>query len=404
MANARSHVHLLGWCFSPELNLTRAEEPVILRNLLSVIARTIDVRLLVWEGAPIPVFRPTTRDVQSYMKVFTKNTNIKAQTDSCVRLKYSHHEKIVIVDDEVAFVGGIDLTLDGGDPFDTPTHPSRGVIGWHDAAIRIEGPAVTDIANHFRLRWDASHDGLPQSEPAPARGDVELQVVRTVPEGVFDALPRGDFSIFESYRRALQSAERFVYLENQFLWSPEIVSILADKLADPPCDEFRVLALLPAHPNDGADISRGAVSALIHADDGNERFLACTIYARTGPLRDLVYVHSKIGIVDDRWLTIGSANLNERSMFNDSEVNVVTLDEDLARRTRLDLWREHLEDEDIDDDPARVIDELWRPLAKQQLRLIEEGRPLEHRLVMLPGVSRRSRRIKGVMQARVYDG
>jgi len=221
---------------------------------------------------------------------------------------------------------------------------------------------------------------------------------------VFDTLPQGDFSVFESYRRALQSAEKFVYLENQFLWSPEIVSILADKLANPPCDDFRVLALLPAHPNDGADISRGAVSALIHADDGNERFLACTIYARTGPLRDLVYVHSKIGIVDDRWLTIGSANLNERSMFNDSEVNVVTLDEDLARRTRLDLWREHLEDEDIDDDPARVIDELWRPLAKQQLRLIEEGRPLEHRLVMLPGVSRRSRRIKGVMQARVYDG
>ena len=45
---------------------------------------------------------------------------------------------VVVVDDEVAFVGGIDLTLDGGDPFDTPKHPSRGQIGWHDAAIRIE--------------------------------------------------------------------------------------------------------------------------------------------------------------------------------------------------------------------------------------------------------------------------
>ncbi len=129
-----------------------------------------------------------------------------------------------------------------------------------------------------------------------------------------------------------------MYLENQFLWSPEIVSILVDKLRDPPSDDFRVVAVLPAHPNDGADVSRGAVSTLIHADDGNERFLACTLYARTGPLRDLVYVHSKIGIVDDRWLTIGSANLNERSMFNDSEVNVVTLDEELARRTRLRLW------------------------------------------------------------------
>ena len=144
-------------------------------------------------------------------------------------------------------------------------------------------------------------------------------------------MPEGEFSVFESYSRALRSAERLVYLENQFLWSPEIVAILVDKLRDPPCDDFRVVAVLPARPNDGADVSRGAISALIHADDGNERFLACTLYARTGPLRDLVYVHAKIGIVDDRWLTIGSANLNERSMFNDSEVNVVTLDEALAR-------------------------------------------------------------------------
>ena len=208
-------------------------------------------------------------------------------------------------------------------------------------------------------------------------------------------MPEGEFSVFESYSRALRSAERLVYLENQFLWSPEIVSILVDKLRDPPSDEFRVVAVLPARPNDGADVSRGAISALIHADDGNERFLACTLYARTGPLRDLVYVHSKIGIVDDRWLTIGSANLNERSMFNDSEVNVVTLDEALARRTRLGLWEEHLETSEVDGDPAVVVDELWRPIATQQLAHLEPDGRAAHRLVMLPGVSRRARRISG---------
>jgi phosphatidylserine/phosphatidylglycerophosphate/cardiolipin synthase-like enzyme len=405
IAGAKSHVHLLGWCFSPELNLTREEEPLILRNLLSDLARRVDVRLLVWEGAPVAVFRPTKKDVESYMKVFTRNTKIQAETDSCVRFKYSHHEKIVVVDDEVAFVGGIDLTLDGGDPFDTPQHPSRGVIGWHDAAVRIEGPAVTDVANHFRLRWRGHGDErLPEPDPQPEKGDVQLQLVRTVPERVYTALPRGEFSIFESYTRALRSAEKLIYLENQFLWSPEIVTIIADKLRDPPSEDFRVLTLLPARPNDGADVSRGAVSALIDADDGNERFLACTIYARTGPLRDLVYVHAKIGIIDDRWLTIGSANLNERSMFNDSEVNVVTLDEGLARRTRLTLWEEHLETPDVDGDPTRLIDELWRPTAKEQLELLQAHRPLTHRLVMLPGVSRRARRITGVVQSRIYDG
>ena len=405
IAGARSHVHLLGWCFSPELNLTREEEPVVLRNLLSDVARRVDVRLLVWQGAPFPVFRPTKRDVESYMKIFTRGTNIQAETDSCVRLKYSHHEKVVVVDDEVAFVGGIDLTLDGGDPFDTPKHPSRGCVGWHDAAVRIEGPAVADVASHFRLRWRGPGDErLPEPVPPEPKGDVELQVVRTVPEGVYPSFPKGDFSVFESYTRALRSAERLIYLENQFLWSPEIVAILSDKLRDPPSDDFRVVAVLPARPNDGADVSRGAISALIHADDGNERFLACTLYARTGPLRDLVYVHSKIGIVDDRWLTIGSANLNERSMFNDSEVNVVALDEELARRTRLGLWEEHLETGDVGGDPTTVVDELWRPIATEQLELLQHGRPLTHRLVMLPGVSRRARRIAGVVESRVYDG
>ena len=130
---------------------------------------------------------------------------------------------------------------------------------------------------------------------------------------------------------ALRSAERLVYLENQFLWSPEIVGVLIDKLRDPPSDDFRVVVLLPARANDGADVSRGQIAALIHADDGAERFLACTVYARAGKLRDVVYVHAKIGIVDDRWFTIGSANLNAHSLFNDTEMNVVCLDPAVAR-------------------------------------------------------------------------
>jgi phosphatidylserine/phosphatidylglycerophosphate/cardiolipin synthase-like enzyme len=405
IAAAQSHVHLLGWCFSPELHLTREDEPVVLRNLLSDVARRLDVRLLVWEGSPLAVFRPTKRDVRSYLRVFEQGTGIQVATDSCVRFKYSHHEKTIVIDDRVAFVGGIDLTLDGGDPFDTPNHPSHGHQGWHDVAVRIEGPAVADVAEHFRLRWHgAADEWLPEPAPQEPRGDVELQVVRTIPERVFGPLPQGDFSVFESYRGALRSAERLIYLENQFLWSPEIVSILADKLRDPPSDDFRIVAVLPAHPNDGADVSRGAVAALIEADDEDRRFLACTLAARTGPLRDPVYVHAKVGIVDDRWLTIGSANLNERSMFNDSEVNVVTLDEQVVRETRLRLWEEHLETSDVGGEPTRIVDELWRPIAKEQMERLERGEPLTHRLVMLPGVSRRTRRLSAVFQARVYDG
>ena len=407
LSQAKSHVHLLGWHFSPELDLTRGTEPTILRNLLAELAERIDVRLLLWKGSPASLYRPSRRDVQTMIEQLCRSNNIRCEVDSCVRFLHAHHEKTIVIDDRVAFVGGIDLTLDGGDPFDSSSHVPRGRVGWHDAAVRLRGPAVADVAEHFRLRWFGPTDErLPEPEvPSPA-GDVDLQVIRTIPERVYESsLPQGDFSVFESYVRALRSAQRLVYLENQFLWSPEIVQILADKLREPPCDDFRIVVLLPANANDGADVSRGQVAALIDADDGNARFLACTVYAREGRLRDTVYVHAKIGIVDDRWLTIGSANLNERSLFDDSELNVVTLDPGVARDTRLRLWSEHLElpVDEIDRDPTEVIEERWKPISDEQLERLRNDLPLTHRLVKLPGVSVRHRRILGPLEGRIYD-
>jgi len=406
LARAESFIHLVGWFFSPELHLSRDDEPMIVRNLLAELAERVDVRLLSWKGAPVPMFKPSHNDVREMLDGLARHTKIEARADGCTGFMHSHHEKTIVIDDRVAFVGGIDLTLDGGDPWDTPAHVARGGIGWHDAAVRIEGPAVADVAQHFRLRWHgATRELLPKPVLAPEAGDVEAQIVRTLPYGTYKAMRKGEYSILESYMGALRSAERFVYLENQFLWSPEIVSILAEKLRNPPTDDFRLLVLLPARANDGADISRGQVAALIHAADETTRFLACTVYARAGNLRDPVYVHSKIGIVDDRWLTVGSANLNAHSLFHDTEMNVVTLDPDLARATRMRLWSEHLELplEKIEGDPIELIDEQWERIASEQLELLEGSQALTHRLVKLPGVSRRRRRLLGPLQSRLYD-
>ena len=406
LARAESYVHLTGWFFSPELDLSRDDEPMVVRNLLAELAERIDVRLLSWKGAPVPVFKPSQRDVREMLDALARHTKIEAHADGCTGFTHCHHEKTIVIDGRVAFVGGIDLTLDGGDPWDTPSHVARGGIGWHDAAVRVEGPAVADVAQHFRLRWHAATGKTLQRPSVPdAAGDIEAQIVRTLPAGTYRAVHRGDYSILESYSAALRSAERFIYLENQFLWSPEIVAILADKLRNPPSDDFRLLVLLPARANDGADISRGQVAALIHAADETTRFLACTVYARAGKLRDPVYVHSKIGIVDDRWLTVGSANLNVHSLLHDTEMNVVTLDPEIARATRLRLWSEHLELplEDVQGDPVELIDELWERIASEQLELLEGAQALTHRLVKLPGVSRRRRRLVGPLQSRLYD-
>jgi phosphatidylserine/phosphatidylglycerophosphate/cardiolipin synthase-like enzyme len=364
------------------------------------------VRVLAWAGAPLPLFRPDRREVRAVGEALSERTRVRVALDSRERPLHCHHEKLVIVDGELAFVGGIDLTSYSGDRLDSNEHPARGALGWHDATSRISGPAVGDVADHFRLRWqEVTSEQLPAAPPPAPTGTVELQVVRTVPEKIYRPLAKGEFTILESYLRALRAAEQLIYLENQFLWSPEIVSVLAEKLRHPPDERFRLLVLLPAKANTGNDDTRGQLGVLAEADNGAGRFLACTLY-QPGPTGRPVYVHAKIGIVDDRWLTIGSANLNEHSLFNDTEMNIVTHDAALARATRLELWSEHLQRpaSELDRDPAEVIDLLWRSLANEQLERRLHEQPPTHKLLLLQHVSRRTSALRGPLTSLLVDG
>jgi phosphatidylserine/phosphatidylglycerophosphate/cardiolipin synthase-like enzyme len=404
--SARSSVWLAGWFFSPGFRL-RSDSEMTLRDLLADRAARLDVRLLVWAGAPLPLFHPDRSEVREVRDAFATGTQIHVALDARERPLHCHHEKLVIVDGSVAFVGGLDLTTYAGDRLDSSDHPARGSLGWHDAATRITGPAVADVSAHYRLRWhEVTGEQLTEPPTPPATGTTELQIVRTVPEKIYRALPRGEFSILESYLAALRSAERLIYLENQFLWSPELLEVLADKLRNPPDDRFRLLVLLPAKPNSGADDTRGQLGRLANAcSAAPERFLACTLRP-CGDDAEPVYVHAKIGLVDDRWLTIGSANLNEHSLFNDTEMNVVCADPTIVRAARLRLWSEHLEcsADDVAGDPADVIDSRWRPIAKEQFELRRQGRPCTHRLQALPHVSRRADALRGPLNSLLVDG
>jgi phosphatidylserine/phosphatidylglycerophosphate/cardiolipin synthase-like enzyme len=406
--SATSHVHLAGWHFDPSFRLE--EGGPALRELLADAAERLDVRVLAWAGAPLPLFHPDRSEVRDAREELVRGTRISMALDAKERPFHCHHEKLVVVDDKVAFVGGIDLTGLAGDRLDSSEHPRRGGIGWHDSAVRLEGPIVTDVAHHFLMRWRTVADGdAPRPTPAAAAAGVETQFVRTVPERLYEPCRNGEWSILESYLRALRAAERLVYLESQFLWSPEVTFALAEKLRRPPCDDFRVIALLPAHPNNGADDSRGQVGLLIDADKASggstPRFLACTLY-QPGPGGKPVYVHSKAAVIDDGWLTVGSANLNEHSLFNDTEANVVVRDRTLAREVRLRLWEEHLElpRGELEGDPARVFDELWKPLAEERLERRRRDGWADGKLTLLPGVSRRTQALWGPLNGLLVDG
>jgi phosphatidylserine/phosphatidylglycerophosphate/cardiolipin synthase-like enzyme len=295
LRRAESHVHIAGWHVTPTFRLGPSPDDE-LRAILAEVAERIPVRVLVWAGAPLPLFRPSRGDVRRTQETLERGTRIRCALDDRERPMHCHHEKLVVVDDRVAFVGGIDLTSYAGNRLDAREHPARGEIGWHDAAARLEGPVVADVAEHFALRWhEVTGETLPAPRAVEPAGETEVQLLQTVPERVYDALPRGDFRILEAYTAALRGAS-----------------------------------------------TRGQLGVLAAADDDAGRFLACALRQR-GAERKWVYVHAKIGIVDDEWLTLGSANLNEHSLFNDTEVNVAFRDASLARETRIRLWAEHLE-------------------------------------------------------------
>jgi phosphatidylserine/phosphatidylglycerophosphate/cardiolipin synthase-like enzyme len=406
MQQAHSHIFIAGWCLTPWLQLTRGHDPVVLRSVLRELAARVDVRVLLWAGAPLPVFRPWRPQVRQVRDELCGDSVLHCALDDHERPLHTHHEKLIVIDDEIAFVGGIDLTDFHGDRFDTNDHPLRAGVGWHDVAMELRGPIVADVAEHLRFRWhEVTGERLAPVPAADPVGDATVQLAATIPDRIYRGRPEGAFRVLEAYTRALRSAERLIYLENQFLWSPEIVAILSDKLTHPPSDSFRLVLLLPARPNSGSDDTRGQLGTLLAAD-ANERLVATTLYAHDAALSRPVYVHAKVGIVDDRWLTVGSANLNDHSLFNDTEVNIVTCDEQLTRETRLRLWAEHLESpiERIDIEPARVVDELWRPIANEQARLRRSGLPMTHRLARLPHLSRHSRRLLGPLEGVIVDG
>ncbi len=422
---AKRSIWVAGWHIAPGFELLRGgagDDSV--GAMLARVAEYVDVRVLVWAGAPVPLFHPTRTEVDAAVRELTRSTRIRCEQDPREHPFHCHHEKLLIIDGEVAFVGGIDMTDAAGDRWDTRDHPARRRLGWHDVGTRLRGPAVGDVAAHFAMRWrevtgerlpvpDPTHDmthsaPISQATSRPVGGlrPHTVQIVRTVAEDMYELVPNGDFRVLESYVRAIRGAERLIYLENQFLWAPEITTLLAAKLRDPPHADFRLVIMLPTRANNGQDDTLGQVAVLKDADDG-DRLMVTTLRSLSGERADRLYIHAKVGIVDDRWLTVGSANLNAHSLFNDTEMNVVTDSRELARDTRLRLWGEHLQVEPAEIarlDPHVVIDELWRPVAIEQLERLRNGQAPTHRLLAMPGISRRARRLMGPLNGLLTDG
>ena len=304
----------------------------------------------------------------------TNGTRIQCALDANERPMHCHHEKTIVIDDRVAFVGGIDLTAQSGDRFDSSRSPGpRTRSAGTTPRPAIEGPAVADVAEHFR---DALARGDRRAAPPPARrpsaaGDVELQIVRTVPEHVYTRRSARRLSHPRVVHAArFRSAQRFIYLENQFLWSPEIARLLREKLVNPPTPDFRVLLVLPASPKSGNDDTRGVLAELIEADGDNGRSSRLRalrplraarrpdLRPRQGRDRRRPLADARLG-EPERALALQrhrdehrrprpGARRSERVCASGRSISS-------SRRTRSRTIR------------RRAIDELWKPISKEQL-------------------------------------
>ncbi|MGI8677262.1 MAG: phospholipase D family protein [Jatrophihabitans sp.] len=347
--------------------------------------------------------------------------------DQRVRPGGSHHQKFVVLrhpgrtELDVAFVGGIDLCHgrrdDATHAGDRQRQPMADVYGerppWHDLQLAVRGPAVGDVETVFRERWDdpaplsrnpvnrlsalARHDdrkaaALPAQLPDPApAGNAHVQLLRTYPNRHpgYPFAPDGERSVARGYDKVVGRAQSLIYLEDQYLWSGEVVHAFATALRER--RELRLMAVIPLYPDQDGPLSlppnlvgrQQALDELHVAAPGR-----VAVYGIENRAGTPVYVHAKACIVDDVWASVGSDNINRRSWSHDSELACAVLDDAVdgrepraidayghgarrfARDLRLQLAREHLDREPGDDadlvDPVAVFDAFAASAARLQ--------------------------------------
>jgi phosphatidylserine/phosphatidylglycerophosphate/cardiolipin synthase-like enzyme/uncharacterized membrane protein YdjX (TVP38/TMEM64 family) len=263
-----------------------------------------------------------------------KHRRVHFRFDDCHPLGASHHQKVVVVDDAVAFVGGLDLTQRR---WDTREHlpgdirrrdPGGRLYGpFHDAQILVDGEAAAALGELVRERWRAATgERVPPCGPAsldpwppsfrPDMENVPVALSRTIPDA---GTGGGTREVEQLYLDSIRAARRFLYFENQYFTSAAIARAIENRLREPRGPE--VVMVLPREcPGWLEERTMGFLRARLlerlRGADEHGRFRAC--YPVTSG-DCAVGVHSKVLVVDDRLVRVGSSNLSNRSMGLDTE-------------------------------------------------------------------------------------
>lgn len=342
---AQHAVFILGWDVDTRVRLVRHglqdNLPDGLANFLDALVRqkpTLHVYLLNWDYAWIYAFE---REWLPHVKLgWSTHPRLRFRLDNHLPLEASHHQKVVVIDDRIAFTGGMDLSKRRWDTSEhRPEDPRRvdpdGVFypPHHDVQMMVEGHVATALGELARERWRwATGEELPAppgnlgGDPwptcvTPDLADVAIAIARTQP--AYAGRPEVR-EVERLYRHAIAAARRWIFIENQYLTSRSIGEALAERLADPEGPE--VVLILPLK-SDGwleqttMDVLRARLLRRLRSADRYHR-LRLYYPHRSDLGRHHIMVHSKVLIVDDALVRIGSSNLSNRSMGLDTECDL----------------------------------------------------------------------------------
>ncbi|MBS0360911.1 MAG: phospholipase [Proteobacteria bacterium] len=363
IGKARRSILLIGWGFDPRTRLfpdgyDGPDDPDEVGRILVELARArpeLDIRLLIWRSA-LPI-AAQQEFFPHRARAFFKGTPVKFRLDDQVPFGACHHQKVLVVDDRVAFCGGGDISVDR---WDTPGHRDGDVrrimpdheyhAPRHEVVMAVDGEAAAALGDLARERWrkatgevltpppDAGGDPWPEHVP-PAMIDVEVGIARTEPRWRKAA---GCDEILRLTLASIASAKETIYLENQYFTSPIVTEALAERLTEPNGPE--VVLISTGHAPSWfdhltMDRARGAMIWRLRAADVFGRFRAFWPRTRGG---DTIIVHSKTSVFDDRLVRIGSANLNNRSFGFDTESELAVEAEREETRIAVAAFRDRL--------------------------------------------------------------
>ena len=386
MSDARDYALLAGWQFDTDVRLLRGDEvagarwPVELLPLLEALCKerpALRIYVLAWDYS---VVYSLEREWMQRLK-FDLGTSdqITYVLDDEHPVGASHHQKLVVIDGRIAFVGGADI-CDGR--WDDRRHASENservnragepYKPYHEVVSYVTGELVTDLQETFRARWQRATGKelrllreLPEHpEPGPSREDPRFEGALPIECGtaaIARTYPAYDdteavHEIRDLYEDAVRAAERLIYIETQYLTARAIHDALLARLKDDARPRLQIVIVVP-HGSDtlkeqialgSAEDSTLASVERAARDSGHALRVLCVAPDGASGESPPTFIHSKLLIVDDVFLTLGSANCTNRSFCVDSELNLAwecrTEDHALERsiaRLRASLVSEH---------------------------------------------------------------